>query len=82
MTGVQTCALPICTAIEQISELLSELRQSRLQINDTLKMLHAKYPKIEIKTFRRVALIYHKQNASQVQTEASEVNELYKAITS
>ena len=82
MSNIPPDTKSIRTAIEQISELLSELQQSRLQINDTLKMLHAKYPKIEIKTFRRVALIYHKQNASQVQTEASEVNELYKAITS
>ena len=72
----------IRTAIEQISECLSELQQSRLQINDIIKALHAKHPKIPAKTFRRVALMYHRQNASQIQNEVSEVNELYKAITS
>jgi uncharacterized protein YukE len=72
---------PILTAIEQISESLSEINASRIQINETLKALQDKY-KIPAKTFRRIALMYHRSNAAQIQNETSELNELYKKITS
>ena len=72
---------PIRTAVEQISECLAEIQTNRIQINEILKALQDKY-KIPAKTFRRVALMYHRQNASQVENEVSEINELYKKITS
>lgn len=68
-------------AVEQISESLSEMQAARIQINETLKAAQDKF-KIPAKTLRRVALMYHRQNAAEVQTEVSEVNELYKKITS
>ena len=72
---------PIRTAIEQISECFAEMHASRVQINEILKALQDKY-KIPAKTFRRVAVMYHRQNATQVENEVSEINELYKKIAS
>ena len=72
---------PIKNAIKQIDECLVEIEQNREQIREVLKALEGKY-KIQAKTFRKIALMYHRQNAVQVQNETSELNELYKAIVS
>ena len=72
---------PIREAIKQIDECLIEIENNRNQITETLKSLQDKY-KIPAKTFRKIALMYHRQNAVQIQNETSELNELYKAIVS
>jgi hypothetical protein len=72
---------PINAAIKQIDECMVEIENNRNQITETLKALQDKY-KIPSKTFRKIALMYHRQNSAQVQNELSELNELYKAIVS
>lgn len=81
MSNIPQDTKPILVAIQQISNSLSEMEASRIQVNETLKVLQNTY-KIPAKTFRKLATMYHRQNATQIQNETSELNELYKKITS
>lgn len=69
----------ILTALDQISESMSEMQTQREQIRETLKALEDKY-KLSTKTFRKVAMMYHKQNVVEFENETSEIKEVYKTI--
>ncbi len=71
----------ILVAIEQISTCLMEIESAKVHINDTLKVLSTKY-KLPVKTFRKVAFMYHRQNVNEFENETAEIKEVYKSVTS
>lgn len=71
----------IRTALDQISEQMSDIQTAKVQINEILKALEDKY-KIPKKTLRKVANLYFKQTVTEFETEASEIKEVYKSIVS
>ena len=62
-------------ALDQISESMTEIETQRVQISETLKALEDKY-KLPVKTFRKVAQMYHKQNMPQFENETSEIKDV------
>lgn len=68
-------------ALDQISEELSTIQTSKVQINEILKALEDKY-KVPKKTLRKVANLYFKQTVTEFENEASEIKEVYKSIVS
>lgn len=69
----------IRTAIDQISEQMSDIQTAKIQINEILKALEDKY-KIPKKTLRKVVNLYFKQNVTEFENEASEIKTVYKSI--
>lgn len=71
----------IRTALDQISEQMSDIQTAKIQINEILKALEDKY-KIPKKTLRKVASLYFKQTVTEFENEASEIKTVYKTIVS
>ena len=69
----------ILSALDQISAAMSDMQTQKEQIREILKALEDKY-KLTTKTFRKVALMYHKQNVVEFENETSEIKEVYKTI--
>ena len=67
-------------AFDQISEELTAIKTSKDQIKEVLKSLEDKY-KINKRTLKKAAGLYHKQTALEFENETSEVREVYKAIS-
>jgi len=69
----------IRVAFDQISDELSKIQTGKTQVNEILAALEEKYD-LPKKTFRRVAYLYYRQNVKEFENEASEINDLYKAV--
>lgn len=67
--------------IKQIKAEFETMDRSRDQIKEVINAVHdsTNVPKPMI---RKVARLYHKQVAAQYQTEANEIKDLYKALSS
>jgi len=66
-------------ALDQISEVLSDIKTQQIQINEIAKALEDKY-KISAKTFRKVANLYHRQSVAQFENEDAEIRDMYMSI--
>ena len=71
----------IRTALDQISEQMSDIQSAKTQVNEILKALEDKY-KIPKKTLRKVANLYFKQTVTEFESEAAEIKTVYKSIVS
>lgn len=70
----------IRTAFDQISEELASIKTSKDQIKEILKALEDKY-KLNKRTLKKAANLYHKQTALEFENETAEVKEVYQAIS-
>jgi len=68
-------------AIKEISETMSEMETSRIQIGEIVASVYDKY-EIPKPYIRKVSRLYHKQNVVAFENEAAVIKDLYKAITS
>jgi ribosome maturation protein Sdo1 len=67
-------------AFDQISEELTTIKSAKDQIKEILKTLEDKY-KLNKRTLKKAATLYHKQTVLEFENEAAEVKEVYKAIS-
>jgi 23S rRNA maturation-related 3'-5' exoribonuclease YhaM len=67
-------------AFDQISEELASIKTSKDQIKEILKSLEDKY-KLNKRTAKKAANLYHKQTVMEFENETAEVREVYKAIS-
>jgi hypothetical protein len=71
----------LLNAMKEISETMSEMETSRIQIGEIVAAVFDKY-EIPKPYIRKVARLYHKQTVVAFENEAAVIKDLYKAITS